>query len=243
MKKVKLLIAISMTIVTVSLRAQETVGSLTSEQIQDILNRIPDTICVFDPSQYFAATSYEMSVFDIPVKEASRNLDFDNVKRLSVGEVEWLQIPIPTEGVPQEAVVRFPKIELNDSPMSPSGAVSTYLIVQNRKKGASSRMSINVVMIVPQPKYMTQEQLDSLDFFYSGHFNGVMFYSNVYGKILKVETFINGEGYQRGRIPDGINPQDEVLVTVRFYRNSFLEGDKEMSGMAYVVEDRREKTE
>lgn len=243
MKKVKLLLALSLTIVTVSVRAQETVGSLTSEEIQDLLSRIPDTICVFDPSQYFAATSYEMSLFDFPVKEASRNLDFDNVKRFSVGEVEWLQIPIPTEGVPQEAVVRFPKIELNDSPMSPPGAVSTYLIVQNRKKGASYRRSINVVMIVPQPKYMTQEQLDSLDFFYSGHFNGVMFYSNVYGKILKVETYINGERDQRGRIPDGINPQDEVLVTVRFYRNSFPEGDKKMSGMAYVVEDRREKTE
>lgn len=90
---------------------------------------------------------------------------------------------------------------------------------------------------------MTQGQLDSLDFFYSGHFNGVLFYSNVYGKILKVETYINGERDQRGRIPDGINPQDEVLVTVRFFRNSFLKGDRNVSGMAYVVEDRRYETE
>ena len=243
MWRIRLFMLLSVAALAVSAHAQETVDSLTCEQIQDVLNRIPDTICVFDPSQYFAATSYEMAVLEFPVKEASRNLDFDNAKMFSVGEAEWLQIPIPTEGIPQEGVVRFPNIELNDSPMSPPGAVSTYLIVQNRKKGASSKRSINVVMIVPQPKYMTQGQLDSLDFFYSGHFNGVLFYSNVYGKILKVETYINGERDQRGRIPDGINPQDEVLVTVRFFRNSFLKGDRNVSGMAYVVEDRRDETE
>ena len=143
-----------------------------------------------------------MAVLEFPVKEASRNLDFDNAKMFSVGEAEWLQIPIPTEGIPQEGVVRFPNIELNDSPMSPPGAVSTYLIVQNRKKGVSSKRSI-----------------------------------------IKVETYINGERDQRGRIPDGINPQDEVLVTVRFFRNSFLKGDRNVSGMAYVVEDRRDETE
>ena len=140
-------------------------------------------------------------------------MDFEKAKFYSTEEYDYTQIPIEAEGLPGKTVLRFPGIELGDSPFSAPGTAKTYLIVQD-SRGDSCRRVVNVVMIVPQPKYMTQEQLDSVDFFYDGNLNGAIFYSDVSGKILKVETVINGKMYRRGYVPKMISAADTALAAI-----------------------------
>ena len=152
------------------------------EKYKDVLGSLPEQICVFDPSQYFPAASHTKANSGSPVMFSSDDLDFDKAKSYSTEKADYLQIPILAEEVPLKTVVRFPEIEIGDSPMSPSGTAKMYLIVQD-DKDSSAKRKMNVVMMVPQPKYMTQEQIDSADFFYDGHFNGVLFYSDLSGKM------------------------------------------------------------
>ena len=47
-------------------------------------------------------------------------------------------------------------------------------------------------MIAYQPKYMTEEEISSLDFFNCEGLNGVVFYGHLDGEIYLVEMVING---------------------------------------------------
>ena len=226
---------------------KDSMEAVDEEKYKDVLGSLPEQICVFDPSQYFPAASHTKANSGSPVMFSSDDLDFDKAKSYSTEKADYLQIPILAEEVPLKTVVRFPEIEIGDSPMSPSGTAKMYLIVQD-DKDSSAKRKMNVVMMVPQPKYMTQEQIDSADFFYDGHFNGVLFYSDLSGKMLKVETVINGELHLRGRIPENVSASDTIVATVRFLtKESTGEGvealpasedDPEMLDEALIVADR-----
>ena len=220
-------------------------GGVNEEKYKDILNSLPEQICVFDPAQFYAATPQTKAASVSPVVLMPENMDFEKAKFYSTEEYDYTQIPIEAEGLPGKTVLRFPGIELGDSPFSAPGTAKTYLIVQD-SRGDSCRRVVNVVMIVPQPKYMTQEQLDSVDFFYDGNLNGAIFYSDVSGKILKVETVINGKMYRRGYVPKMISAADTALAAI-WVRDKMSDGnpiavpssedDPEELNPIYVVAD------
>lgn len=190
-------------------------GKKEDKSVKGIKSMLPDRICVFAPSELYALSSVTKSGTLPPdIYISSDNLDFESIKTMSNDKYDYIQIPIKTEGMPDSSVLRFPVIENSSSPYSSPGEIKTFLVIQDSRDSAKNRI-INVVMMLSQPKYMTQAQLDSVDFFYGGHFNGALIYSDVNGKVQKVEMVINGEINRTGIVAKEYGPSDTVLVKVK----------------------------
>lgn len=82
------------------------------------------------------------------------------------------------------------KIETT-SKFSPPGGFKTFLVYRTRLDGSMPAASI--IMIAYQPKYMTDEEISSLDCFNCEGLNGVLFYADLDGSIYLVEMVINGD--------------------------------------------------
>ena len=179
------------------------------QRLHDIRNSLPETIRVFDPGEFFPTDT--KSDLGLPVDIQSDALDYDNASALSNSLYDYVQIPIHASTPLDSASVRFPLIPDGRTP-SETAASKTFLIVQSPKD--SSWTAAYTVTIIPHPDYMTQGQLDSLDFLYDGFFNAVFIYADLGGKVFKTETYIHGTLWKTGTVNTAASvPEDSSAVT------------------------------
>lgn len=179
------------------------------QRLHDIRNSLPETIRVFDPGEFFPTDT--KSDLGLPVDIQSDALDYDNASALSNSLYDYVQIPIHASTPLDYASVRFPLIPDGKTP-SETAASKAFLIVQTPKDSAWT--AAYTVTIFPHPDYMTQGQLDSLDFLYDGFFNAVFIYADLGGKVFKTETYIHGTLWKTGTVNTAASvPEDSSAVT------------------------------
>lgn len=166
-------------------------------------------MCVYDPAEYFPVGSRGGS--GEPVSVSSRNLDYGHASFLSVGEYDYIQIPVRASTPLSRATVRFHRFT-DGSDGAWAADSRAYLITQTARDSVSDSR-ISLVTIIPHPNHMREGELDSLDFFYKGYFNAVFLYSDLDGRITKVETYVRGIPYRLGCI-SGIPADSSALVSV-----------------------------
>ena len=188
--KIKLLSVILPWMFAISCSMQEKLPSVRDYgDLSEMRANLPDRICVYDPSELFKGQIVK-SDSEEPVFIDKDDLDYENASFYETDSMKYVQIPINNVGLPDSNVIRFVKIE-TESPYSSPGTFKTYLIYRTRPDGSEATASI--VMIDYQPKYMTEEEISSLDFFNTGSLNGVILYGDMDGSIYLVEMVINGE--------------------------------------------------
>ena len=189
-RKIKLLSVILPWMFAISCSMQEKLPSVRDYgDLSEMRANLPDRICVYDPSELFKGQIVK-SDSEEPVFIDKDDLDYENASFYETDSMKYVQIPINNVGLPDSNVIRFVKIE-TESPYSSPGTFKTYLIYRTRPDGSEATASI--VMIDYQPKYMTEEEISSLDFFNTGSLNGVILYGDMDGSIYLVEMVINGE--------------------------------------------------
>ena len=180
-----------------------------SRLLTDIRSNLPETIRVFDPAEFFPPDT--KADCGLPVDIPSDALDYGNASTLSNSLYDYVQIPIHASTPLDYASVRFPLIPDGKTP-SETAESKTFLIVQSPKD--SSWTAAYTVTIIPHPDYMTQGQLDSLDFFYDGFFNAVYIYADLEGKVFKAETYVHGTLWKTGTVSTAVSvPEDSSAVT------------------------------
>lgn len=177
--------------------------------LENLKQSLPETICVYDPAEYFPVGSRGGS--GEPVSVSSRNLDYGHASFLSVGEYDYIQIPVRASTPLSRATVRFHRFT-DGSDGAWAADSRAYLITQTARDSVSDSR-ISLVTIIPHPNHMREGELDSLDFFYKGYFNAVFLYSDLDGRITKVETYVRGIPYRLGCI-SGIPADSSALVSV-----------------------------
>ena len=183
--------------------------SVDSQIMRDIKDYLPGTICVFDPDEFFPPAT--KADFGLPVNIQSSSLDLDNASTLSNSLYDYVQIPVHATTPLDSASVRFPLLPDGRTP-SETAASKVFLIVQTSRDSAWT--AAYTVTIVPHPDYMTQGQLDSLDFFYDGFFNAVFIYADLQGTVRKIETYVQGILWRTGVIGKAVSmPDDSAAVT------------------------------
>lgn len=183
--------------------------SVDSQIMRDIKDYLPGTICVFDPDEFFPPAT--KADFGLPVNIQSSSLDLDNASTLSNSLYDYVQIPVHATTPLDSASVRFPLLPDGRTP-SETAASKVFLIVQTFRDSAWT--AAYTVTIVPHPDYMTQGQLDSLDFFYDGFFNAVFIYADLQGTVRKIETYVQGILWRTGVIGKAVSmPDDSAAVT------------------------------
>ena len=150
---------------------------------------LPDRICVYDPSELFKGAAVKSGGGDGAVFIDEDDLDYADARFYEADSMKYIQIPVRNVGLPDSNVIRFVKIETT-SKFSPPGGFKTFLVYRTRLDGSMPAASI--IMIAYQPKYMTDEEIASLDFFNCEGLNGVIFYAHLDGSIYLVEMVING---------------------------------------------------
>lgn len=151
---------------------------------------LPDRICVCDPSELFKGAAVKSGGGDGAVFIDEDDLDYANARFYEADSMKYIQIPVRNVGLPDSNVIRFVKIETT-SKFSPPGGFKTFLVYRTRLDGSMPAASI--IMIAYQPKYMTDEEISSLDCFNCEGLNGVLFYADLDGSIYLVEMVINGD--------------------------------------------------
>ncbi|MBO8464852.1 MAG: M23 family metallopeptidase [Bacteroidetes bacterium] len=151
---------------------------------------LPDRICVYDPSELFKGAAVKSGGGDGAVFIDEDDLDYANARFYEADSMKYIQIPVRNVGLPDSNVIRFVKIETT-SKFSPPGGFKTFLVYRTRLDGSMPAASI--IMIAYQPKYMTDEEISSLDCFNCEGLNGVLFYADLDGSIYLVEMVINGD--------------------------------------------------
>ena len=179
-----------------------------SRVLHDIRSNLPETIRVFDPDEFFPPTT--KADCGLPVDIQSDALDYDNASTLSNSLYDYVQIPIHASTPLNYASVRFPLIPDGKTP-SETAASKAFLIVQTSRD--SSWTAAYTVTIIPHPDYMTQGQIDSLDFFYDGFFNAVYIYADLEGKVFKAETYVHGTLWKTGGINTSVSVPDSLAVS------------------------------
>ena len=173
------------------------------QRLQDIRSNLPESIRVFDPAEFFPTDTKAGA--GLPVDIQSDALDYGNASTLSNSLYDYVQIPIHASTPLDSASVRFPLIPDGRTP-SETAASKTFLIAQTSRDSAWT--DAYTVTIVPHPDYMTQGQLDSLDFFYDGFFNAVFIYADLDGNVHKVETYVQGILWKNGIIGSAVSLTD-----------------------------------
>lgn len=177
-----------------------------------LLMDLPDTICVFDAEEFFphSIVTKSMPVIN-SVDISSSELDYNNASAYSDGISNYLQIPITVPTPISETSIVFPTLPDGRVP-SERVATKSFLIIQELAD-TTGRKTAYTVTIFPHKDYMTQGQLDSLDFFYNGFFNAVFVYADLDGDIFMVETYIHGVKWKEGVVSDG-QTSDSAIVEV-----------------------------
>lgn len=143
-----------------------------------------------DPSELFKGAAVKSGGGDGAVFIDEDDLDYANARFYEADSMKYIQIPVRNVGLPDSNVIRFVKIETT-SKFSPPGGFKTFLVYRTRLDGSMPAASI--IMIAYQPKYMTDEEISSLDCFNCEGLNGVLFYADLDGSIYLVEMVINGD--------------------------------------------------
>lgn len=173
--------------------------------VEQLRHSLPDAICVYDPQELYPSATKSAS--EPPVTISSENLDYDNATMLTTGTYDYIQVPVEAVTPLSEVTLRFPEFVDARVPSETTGA-KMFLVAQFPKDtGTTAR--INIVTIIPHPDYMTDGALDSLDFFYNGHFNAVFIYADLDGTVLKSEAYAYGALYREGIISA---PEDGYTV-------------------------------
>lgn len=193
-------------------RHEDELGLLNKEELktlESLRQSLPEALCVYDPAEYFPDGTKGGSEEAVSV---GRNaLDYDHASFLSTEKYDYIQVPVHANTPLSCATVRFPEFT-DGSAGAEAGEGKTFLVVQTAKDSASDSR-INIVTIIPHPNFMREGELDSLDFFYKGYFNAVFFYSDLDGRITKVETYVHGIPYRLGHVAVG-SALDDLIVSV-----------------------------
>lgn len=186
--------------------------------IERIKSSLPDKICVFNLNEFLMKSSPAVRSETGSVTISPNDLDYDNIKFLYVDDFCYAQIPVTTPGIMDSTIVRFIQIE-EDTPMSPIGKAKTYLV--HRSKLDGSEPISNIITIVPQPKFMSEEQINAVDCFDISGLNGVVFHAKTDGQVGFVDMAINGELVGRYKVIDNM----EKAVTVVYLSPDGPKGD------------------
>lgn len=183
-------------------------------------NRLPDNICLFDPSEYFGGERITKSS-SAPVIVETDALDLTRSETVRSGDKTTTQIELDNEGVLASTILKFNRIECEESPLSSPGTAKTFLVFQSESPHGDT--IANIVTIIPQPKHMTQGGIDSLSFFHLTGLNGVVVFSDLYGKVLDIELFINGEIISHALFAKSADYEaDSVIATIGVMEETLL---------------------
>lgn len=177
--------------------------------IDFLKNNLPAEICVFNPHAYYPVTSKGSSGLSVNITSGS--LNYDMATTLSTDLYDYVQVPITANTPLSDVRLSFPEF-LDGQAQSNGSSARTFLISQT-SKDSTGVTRVNVVTIVPHPDYMSQDELDSLDFFYDGFYNAIFFYSDLDGELLKIETYVHGRSYKKGRIATS-SAADSIIATI-----------------------------
>lgn len=186
--KVLLLLAVPLGVASCSVDERGAPGRCEDKVVSDVREYLPERICLFDPSEFYKGSAVKSSDMESVFIDEG-DLDYDSARYYERDSLRYVQIPVSNVGLPDSNVIRFVKIE-TASEYSRPGSFKTYLVYRSLLDG--SRPTASIVMIAYQPKYMTEEEISSLDFFNCDGLNGVVFYGHLDGEIYLVEMVING---------------------------------------------------
>ena len=186
--KVLLLLAVPLGVASCSVDERGAPGRCEDKVVSDMKDYLPEKICLFDPSEFYKGSAVKSSDMEAVFIDEG-DLDYGSARYYERDSLRYVQIPVSNVGLPDSNVIRFVKIE-TASAYSRPGSFKTYLVYRSLLDG--SRPTASIVMIAYQPKYMTEEEISSLDFFNCDGLNGVVFYGHLDGEIYLVEMVING---------------------------------------------------
>ena len=217
-------------------RLPEQRNTLDSELIAEIKNNLPETICIFNPEEYFFTGTKSTSA--LPVEISGSALDYSSISTRSDSLSDYFQIPIHAPQTPlSSAHVTFPT-SYDATELSEETESKSFLIVQNLKD-TTLKLAYTITLI-PHPDYMTQGQLDSLNVFYDGFFNAIAIYSDLQGHVFRVEIYIHGIIWKSGHIAT-VPPDysDTVIATISPKRTRTYDGGE--LNTVIIVADRLDK--
>ena len=186
--KVLLLLAVPLGVASCSVDERGAPGRCEDKVVSDVREYLPERICLFDPSEFYKGSAVKSSDMESVFIDEG-DLDYGSARYYERDSLRYVQIPVSNVGLPDSNVIRFVKIETT-SEYSRPGSFKTYLVYRSLLDG--SRPTASIVMIAYQPKYMTEEEISSLDFFNCDGLNGVIFYGHLDGERYLVEMVING---------------------------------------------------
>ena len=193
-------------------------SSIGDQDLQQIKRDLPSRICVYSPTKFWGE-NLPMKSSETDIYIGSEELDYD-LSTVYFNECyKYIQIPINQSGLLDSSIVRFNHIEVGNSPLSAPSKPKTFLIAQYPLDNDTVSPIFNIVTIIPQPKYMSDENIMALDFFNKVELklNGVVLYSTLSGDFQRVDVLINGDMYFRGRLGnDGEYAENEIYTKLLF---------------------------
>ena len=190
MKRLKMFLLLAVPLGAVSCSVDERDAPVRCDDgvVSDVRDYLPSRICLFDPSEFYKGSAVKSSGMESVFIDVD-DLDYGSASYYERDSLRYVQIPVSNVGLPDSNVMRFVKIE-TASAYSRPGSFKTYLVYRSLLDG--SRPTASIVMMAYQPKYMTEDEISSLDFFNCEGLNGVVFYGHLDGSIYLVEMVING---------------------------------------------------
>lgn len=213
-----LLLFIAAVTMSCSIEEWNSPQSIGDQDLQQIKRDLPSRICAYSPTKFWGE-NLPMKSSETDIYIESEELDYD-LSTVYFNECyKYIQIPINQSGLLDSSIVRFNHIEVGNSPLSAPSKPKTFLIAQYPLDNDTVSPIFNIVTIIPQPKYMSDENIMALDFFNKVELklNGVVLYSTLSGDFQRVDVLINGDMYFRGRLGnDGEYAENEIYTKLLF---------------------------
>lgn len=213
-----LLLFIAAVTMSCSIEEWNSPQSIGDQDLQQIKRDLPSRICAYSPTKFWGE-NLPMKSSETDIYIESEELDYD-LSTVYFNECyKYIQIPINQSGLLDSSIVRFNHIEVGNSPLSAPSKPKTFLIAQYPLDNDTVSPIFNIVTIIPQPKYMSDESIMALDFFNKVELklNGVVLYSTLSGDFQRVDVLINGDMYFRGRLGnDGEYAENEIYTKLLF---------------------------
>lgn len=218
--RMRYVLLLFITAVTMSCSIEEwnSPQSIGYQDLQQIKRDLPSRICAYSPTKFWGE-NLPMKSSETDIYIGSEELDYE-LSMVYFNECyKYIQIPINQSGLLDSSIVRFNHIEVGNSPLSAPSKPKTFLIAQYPLDNDTVSPIFNIVTIIPQPKYMSDENIMALDFFNKVELklNGVVLYSTLSGDFQRVDVLINGDMYFRGRLGnDGEYAENEIYTKLLF---------------------------
>lgn len=200
------------------------------DNFSELMSFFPDRIIV-DMNQFYSTPAVKSDGFSIVISKDA--LDYDSAKCYSRDSLSFIQVPVEGHTL-NPMLIRFTTIEREDSPWSSYCRPKVFVLSQFNT--ITKDTLVNVVTIVPQPKYMTDEEVNLVDCFNLQHLNGLVFYSNIYGDVLCSDLLINGKCLGRYSILKEEDGYDSNNIRAKVYlQSSSSDEDSDIIDPAIVI--------